>query len=367
MKSKIYLWCTMLFFYSTFTYSQLYQPYSNPTIYCKLTGNGTIDAQDLYNWVPCSPAACGPGFFSVSYIWSTGATQHYTSINSAGTYCVTATDANGVTYSACTQVFDAPNPVSNPVGPVYLCAGDQVTLNMTGNYVNSGWAIRTGSTIQILNFLPSIDVNSTGSYVPCATDGNGCHNCYYNVYYGTGQVNVFGPPVFSINGPSELCESTGGGGGGGDLVQPTIELTAASFQGSISSCLWNTGETTTSILVSNPGTYSVTVNTVNGCQGTATHDVDICTWYLDADEDGWYAQEWQQTAYPGLGWTTNYGYGGIDCDDNNDYFNPGATEIPGNGIDENCNPADDADFIVWTGAVSNQWKIAGNWNPQQIP
>ena len=54
----------------------------------------------------------------------------------------------------------------------------------------------------------------------------------------------------------------------------------------------------------------------------------------DADGDGYY--------YPEA-----YGqYTVADCDDTNPDINPGKQEIPGNSIDENCNPADNGDVVA---------------------
>ena len=61
----------------------------------------------------------------------------------------------------------------------------------------------------------------------------------------------------------------------------------------------------------------------------------------DEDADGYY-------------WPKVYGVHNLpDCNDQNAGINPGETEIPGNRIDENCNPQDDGDTIA-TGAVRVQ-------------
>ncbi|MBX2929637.1 MAG: BspA family leucine-rich repeat surface protein [Saprospiraceae bacterium] len=61
-------------------------------------------------------------------------------------------------------------------------------------------------------------------------------------------------------------------------------------------------------------------------------------WYLDADNDGYYTGTGvTQCASPGAGYRYTGILGGNDCDDSNSDVNPGATEVCGNGIDDDCN------------------------------
>lgn len=132
--------------------------------------------------------------------------------------------------------------------------------------------------------------------------------------------------------------------------------------------------------------------TFNGSNNSADLTINTpITWYLDADADGWYVNTQTACTSPGTGWTSTlpaggsgdcddadstvwqllsgyvdadgdgYTVGGLlnnicsgaslpsgysatslgaDCNDNNAAINPGAAEICGNGIDENCNGSD---------------------------
>lgn len=71
---------------------------------------------------------------------------------------------------------------------------------------------------------------------------------------------------------------------------------------------------------------------------TATYINNNVTWYLDADNDGWYMNTQVAATSPGIGWTDILPANGSgDCDDNSATVYPGATEILCNSIDENCN------------------------------
>ncbi|KIC92077.1 hypothetical protein HY58_00455 [Flavihumibacter sp. ZG627] len=109
------------------------------------------------------------------------------------------------------------------------------------------------------------------------------------------------------------------------------------------------------------------------CGGTGcTNDG---TYYLDFDGDGWGNSE---VIYPNPPCTTNIpGYVGIggDCNDDDAAINPGAAEICGNGIDDNCNGQTDENcdpcgvFSNLTTTNINSTSATLNWvastNPDQ--
>jgi len=73
------------------------------------------------------------------------------------------------------------------------------------------------------------------------------------------------------------------------------------------------------------------------------------TWVLDADNDGYYSgSPVTQCTSPGAGWINIAGKTVLpgDCIDNNPAVHPGAVEICGNGIDDNCNGKTDEGCAV---------------------
>ncbi len=88
----------------------------------------------------------------------------------------------------------------------------------------------------------------------------------------------------------------------------------------------------------NPGATEVCDGVDNDCDGNADDDaVDAATWYWDVDRDG-YGDE----THPTYACTQPQGNSAIggDCDDTDPAINPAAEEIPGNGVDEDCDGTD---------------------------
>ncbi|HRB26263.1 MAG TPA: choice-of-anchor L domain-containing protein, partial [Bacteroidia bacterium] len=252
-----------------------------------------------------------PGSYA-SYQWSNGATTSNITVNTASTFTVTVTDANGCTGSKSATTTINTNPVPSIIGNSSICQGQSSTIN-AGSYAGYSWS--TGATAATIN------VNTAGNYSVTVTDANGCT--------GTASFNltVNANPTPTITGVTSFCaggNSTLNAGGGytnylwsGGATTQTINVTAGGnyavtvtnaagctattnkvitvnalpvpaisgpagicpgasanlFAGSYASYLWSNGNTTPSITTNVSGNYTVTVTDANGCVGSSNYNL----------------------------------------------------------------------------------------------
>ncbi|MBK8670922.1 MAG: hypothetical protein IPN89_16330 [Saprospiraceae bacterium] len=185
-----------------------------------------------------------------SFEWSSGATTPSITVNpSANTiYRLMATDVNGCRDYTEAQVIVHPLPVVSITGDIEICFGENTSLTASGGSV---YVWNTGSTTADINVSPV----SNALYTVTVTDINGC-SAIKNI-----QVIVNPLPVVVIGGNSLFCTGT------------SSLLTASGA----STYLWNTGATTTSIMV-NPGltsTYTVTATDTKGCTSSASRMLTV--------------------------------------------------------------------------------------------
>ena len=87
-----------------------------------------------------------------------------------------------------------------------------------------------------------------------------------------------------------------------------------------------------------PGATEVCDSEDNDCDGSIDEGLNFTTYYTDADNDGFGTGSTGISfcQIPGPGFSTN----NQDCNDTNGQINPNATDVLGNGIDENCDGVD---------------------------
>ena len=181
----------------------------------------------------------------MSYEWSTGAFTQSITVSPlvSTTYLVMAMDENGCMDYSSVFVIVHSLPTPSVTGDDEICFGESVSLSSNGGI---GFLWSNGSTEQIISVAPEISTN----YTVTVTDSNGCTS-------SSGKAVVVNTlPVAVISGNTTFCT------GASSL------LTAA---GGIT-YIWNTGATTSSIMI-NPGLntfYTVTVTDSNGCTSSAS-------------------------------------------------------------------------------------------------
>jgi len=129
-----------------------------------------------------------------------------------------------------------------------LCVGDRTVVRPVGTYSRYRW--NTGSTAD------SLVVTEYGLYWVEVEDSTGCTGISDSVL-----IRFDALPVITVSGAEWLCNTD------------TTMLTATAGGNDVVFWEWATGERTPSIIVRQPGFYTVTGTTINGCRSTVVREV----------------------------------------------------------------------------------------------
>lgn len=182
-------------------------------------------------------------------LWSNLATTFTNSVTSSGTYIAVFTDAAGCTASdtVVVNLTITPNIFISTADSI-VCVGDTITLSVGGTTGGGTISWSTGSSASSINVLSGTSVSLTVNNAGCTDSDN---------------ISIlFNPnPTVTITGPTSACADT------------PITLTATgSTTGTYD---WSTAETTSSIVPTSSGTYTVVFTDANGCTGTDNETVTI--------------------------------------------------------------------------------------------
>jgi gliding motility-associated-like protein len=190
-----------------------------------------------------------------NYLWNNGQITQSITVDTAGTYFTTVTNAAGCSANsnAITVTVNAlPTAVVTANGPTTFCQGNNVLLTATGG---TSYVWSTGETTQ------SILVSTSENIQVDVTNANGCTSAAANTIVTVLPVTV---ATITANGPTTICLGT--------------NVTLSATAGTGLTYLWSNGVTTATtqnITVSNAGTYTVTVTNASGCSSTATQTVTV--------------------------------------------------------------------------------------------
>lgn len=183
---------------------------------------------------------------AVKYEWNNSEPTKRIEVKESGTFSLTVTDANGCKGTSpemIVTVHPLPTPSIEASGPTIFCEGEKVTLASSISGESYKWNTNEVSK--------SISVSNSGDYSVAVTDANGCTGLSSIV---TVKVNPLPTPKVVANGPTSFCL--------GESIVLNSSISAKSY-------VWNTNATSSTINVTNSGSYFVTVTDDNGCKGTS--------------------------------------------------------------------------------------------------
>ncbi|MBK9458426.1 MAG: cadherin-like domain-containing protein [Sphingobacteriales bacterium] len=265
----------------------------------------------------CSSATINAGAGYASYQWSNGASTSSINVTQSGTYTVTVTDANGCSGTAQTYANIGAGSIAQPnLGDNVSTCANNYTLNAGAGYSSYQWS--TGATWQ------NITVNQSGTYTVTVTNASGCtatdavyvslgsnislnlgndvSTCSnsYNINAGAGyssyqwsngattsNINVTQSGNYSVTVTNASgCTATDvvyvGLGSGGTSLNLGNDVSTCSNSytinaGAANGYQWSTGANSSTIIVTQNGTYTVTVTYSGGCTATDAINVTLGT------------------------------------------------------------------------------------------
>ena len=296
-----------------------------------------------------------------SYLWSTGANTQAITANATGNYSVTVTNANGCSASASQSVTMNPAPTAfNVSGGGSYCStpGTGVSVSLSGSQtgVNYTFKFTAGGTIGTLagtggsltmngvTGVGTVYVTALNTTTNCTSTMNGAVSVLINTatpWYQDSDNDTYGNIAISQLACSQpigyVSNSTDCNDADGSVNSPQSYFVDADLDGY--------GSTTTAMVCSSTALsgYSTNSTDCNDADGSV-HSPQ--SYFVDADLDGYgsttTAMVCSSTA------TSGYSNNSLDCNDGNGAVHPGATEICGNSVDDNCNGSVDEGCTVYT-------------------
>jgi hypothetical protein len=195
-----------------------------------------------------------------SYAWANGSNDSTSTGLTSGHHVFTITDNNGCV-SIDSTFLDEPTPVTGAItstnATCMLVADGSLSVSATGGTMSGysyQWSDAGNSTTATLTNLLA------GGYTVTITDANGCEGLETFTLESTGP-----DPIPNLGPDTNVC---------GDV---TFGMTADVTNGPASGFNWSTGETGPIKIVSEGGTYILTVTNNAGCSGIDTVVVTYVT------------------------------------------------------------------------------------------
>ncbi|MBM3428643.1 MAG: hypothetical protein FJX95_07660, partial [Bacteroidetes bacterium] len=273
-------------------------------------------------------------------------------VNACNYNSAATVDDNSCLYTGATCDDGNPNSTGDAIDASCNCVGQVTQVNVTFQVdMNTSTVAASGVFLQgdFQNWqtnpdIPMTDGDADGVYtVTVVLPSNSPFQ--YKFLNGTGGWEVTPalaacgtPDLVNVDGYNRADTTTNV-----DLILPVVCF------GSCYAC----PTSSSGCMIPNACNYdpTATINDIASC-------VFATTWYLDADADGYYASSTSACSNPGSGYTATQGING-DCNDAVASINAGATEVCGNGIDENCDGIDE----ICTGTPGCTDMMACNYDP----